>query len=359
MSYISSTSISLSMRSSVLNLQSQLAQTQTEISSGVSSDLGLALGARSGTSVSLKNETDVLTSYSNTNALATTRLGATSTALDSMLSAAQSMSASLVTAASAGGSTTALTPTATSNLQALIAGLNTSAGGQYVFAGLKTDTQPIADYFSTTTSAAKTAVDTAFQSQFGISQTSAGASAITGPQMTDFLNNQFAPLFSDSKWSGTSGQPATTGTWSSASSQTIASSISTSQSTTTSVSANESAFQSLAQGYTMLTEFTGTNMSADARAAVVTKAQTLISAGIAGLTSAQSAVGTAQAAIAAADTQNAAQVTVLKTSVSSLEGVDTYALSTKLTTLQTQLQSSYEITNSLAKLSLVNYFTNG
>ena len=352
MSYISSNSISMSMRSSVLNLQSQLARTQTEISSGVSSDLGLALGAQSGTSVSLKNETDQLASYTNTNALATTRLGATSTALDSMLSAAQSMSASLVTAASAGGSTTALTATATSNLRALVAGLNTSAGGQFVFAGLKTDTTPIADYFSAN-SAAKSAVDSAFQQQFGTSQGSAGAASISGSDMTSFLATKFAPLFSGGNWSGASG------TWSSASSQTITSSISTSQSTTTSVSANDAAFQSLAQGYTMLTEFTGANMSADARAAVVAKAQTLISAGIAGLTNAQSSVGTAQAAISAADTQNAAQVTVLKTNVSSLDGVDTYALSTKLTTLQTQLQSSYEITNSLAKLSLVNYFTNG
>ena len=353
MSYISSASVSSSLRSSVLNLQSQLAQTQTEISSGVSSDLGLALGARSGKSVSLKNETDVLTSYTNSNALATTRLSATSTALDSMLTAAQTMSASLVTAASSGGSTTSLTASATSDLQALISGLNTSSGGQFVFAGLKTDTTPIADYFSTTTSAAKTAVDSAFQTQFGTSQTSTDASSITGQQMTDFLNDKFAPLFSDSNWSGTSG------TWSSASSQAITSGISTSQSVTTSVSANQSAFQSLAQGYTMLTEFTGTNMSADARAAVVSKAQTLINAGMSALTNTQSAVGTAQAAVTSADTQNAAQVTVLKTSVSSLEGVDTYALSTKLTTLQTQLQSSYELTSSLAKLSLVNYFTNG
>ena len=109
----------------------------------------------------------------------------------------------------------------------------------------------------------------------------------------------------------------------------------------------------------MLSEFTGTAIGADARAAVVATAQKLISAGIAGLTEAQATVGTAQASVTAADSQIDAKVTVLKTSVSSLVSVDPYALSSKVTALQTQLEASYSLTSRLQQLSLVNYLTGG
>ena len=58
----------------------------------------------------------------------------------------------------------------------------------------------------------------------------------------------------------------------------------------------------------MLTEFMGSNMSADAKSAVVATASKLMSTGIAGLTDVQAGVGVAQAAISAADTQNSAQI---------------------------------------------------
>ena len=38
-----------------------------------------------------------------------------------------------------------------------------------------------------------------------------------------------------------------------------------------------------------------------------------------------------------------------------MESVDTYALSSRVTTLQTQLQASYELTSRLQSLSLTNY----
>ena len=350
MTYISSQSLTAPMRTSILQAQSALAQAQTEISSGAPADLGLTLGANTGHVLSLRSDIDALGTYTQTNALATARLSATATALTSMMTSAQSLSAALVTAQTAGGTTTSLATTAQAALQGLIGQLNTTAGGQSVFGGINTGATAVSDYFSTTTSSAKSAVDSAFQKAFGFNQTSSSASTISGSAMQSFLDTQFSSLFSKSGWQST---------WSSASSQTISSTIAPSQSTTTSVSANQGSFQTIAQAYTMLSEFMGSNMSADAKSAVVATASKLMSTGIASLTDVQAGVGVAQASISAADTQNSAQTSVLQTNASDLDSVDTYALSSRVTTLQTQLEATYQLTSRLQQLSLVNYLTSG
>ena len=345
MTYISSQSVLSSVRQSVLQAQAGLAQAQTEISSGTQADLGVALGAKTGYSLSLKNEVDALDGTTASNAVASTRLDTTNTALTSILSGAQSLSASLLTASSVGGTTAALQATGTSSLQALLGDLNVSVGGQYVFGGINSGAQPLTDYASG--SQAKQALDTAFSGTFGFAQTSASASTITGSDLTTFLNGTLDDQFSDANWQN----------WSKASDTTITSRIAPSQTATTSVSANDTAFRQIAEAYTIVSEFTGSNFSADAQAAAVAKATSLVNSGIAALNDVQTGVGISQAAITTADTGLAAQATVLKGQVSDLESVDTYALSNQVTTLQTQLQASYELTSRLQSLSLVNYLT--
>ncbi len=347
MTTISSLSLTSPLRQSVQQLQTQLTQVQTEISTGAPADLGLTLGANTGGVLSLESETDQLDGYTTSNNAASTRLGATNTALDSLLSTAQGVSADLVSAASTGGSTSALQVTAQAALQSLSAALNTSAGGQYVFGGINTTRAPSTDY--TASSAAKTQVDAAFQSQFGTSQTSSGASAISATDLTTFLNSSaFTGIFT--------GNGA--GTSQAASATTLRTAISPSQTISTSVSAKSDAFNELSQGYAIINEFTGgSGLSSDAQAAAVSRATTLINAGIAGLTNVQSDVGIAQAAISDADTQVSAQSTLLKGSVSDLTSVNTYDLSSQVTTLQNQLEASYSLTSRLQQLSLVNYLT--
>ena len=349
MTAISSLSLSAPMRQSVQQLQTQLAQVQTEISSGAPADLGLTLGASTGSVLSLESETDQLDGYATSNNVASTRLGATNTALDSLLSTAQGVSADLVTATSAGGSTSTLQASAQAALQSLSADLNTSAGGQYVFGGINTTQPPSADYTSSPTSGAKSAVDAAFQSAFGTSQTGAGAATISAADLTAFLNSSaFTGIFS--------GNGA--GTSQSASATALQTAISPSQTISTSISAKSSAFNELSQGYAIINEFTsGSTLGSDAQAAAVSRATTLINAGIADLTNVQSGVGIAQAAISDANTQISAQSTLLKGSVSDMTSVNTYALSSQVTTLQNQLEASYSLTSRLQQLSLVNYLS--
>lgn len=348
MTYISSLSLTMPMQTSIMQAQSSLAQVQQEVSTGTLANLGQSLGAQTGSDLSLKSEIDALNSFSNSNSSVTARLSASSNALDVMVSSAQSLESSLIGASTAGGDMTTLAGSAQSALQTMISGLNTSVGGVSVFGGINTGTTPLANYTGTQTSAAKQAVDAAFSQAFGTTQTSTDASSISGTDMQSFLNNQFASLFSASNWQGT---------WSSASSTATQSTVAPGQTITSSVSANESAFRQIAEAYTMVTEFTGANLSDSARAAVVSTASSLMNSGIAALTNLQGNVGIAQSAVSNAGTQISAQVGVLQTNVSNYESVDTYALSSQLSSLQTQLEASYELTSRLQSLSLANYLT--
>jgi flagellar hook-associated protein 3 FlgL len=346
MTYISTMSLASPLQSSILQAQAALTQDQTEITTDAPADLGLTLGGQTGSVLSLKSQIDQLNAYSTSNSIATSRLSTTSTVLTSLQSTAQAIQSDLLTAQTTGGSTSSLATNVTNAMQTLISGLNTSANGEYIFGGINTDQTPMNDYLATG-STAKANADAAFSSAFGFSQTSSDAADVTGTQMQSFLDTTFASQFTGSGWSDMSN----------ASSTTMQTAISPSQTTGTSVSANDTAFQQIAEAYAMVNEYAGANLGSDARQAVLTTASNLLSSGMAGLTNLGATVGAAQTAVTNADSEMTSQVTIVQTHVSDLDSVDTYALSTQVTDLTTQLQASYELTSRLQDLSLTNYLS--
>ena len=121
-----------------------------------------------------------------------------------------------------------------SALQSLIASANTTSGDQYVFGGINSAVAPMADYYSTPTSAAKTAIDQAFQTTFGVLPTDPAAANISASAMQSFLSGPFAALFQGASWSAD---------WSSASSVNTSAEIAPGQTVTTSTNANQPGFQ--------------------------------------------------------------------------------------------------------------------
>ncbi|TPV98887.1 MAG: hypothetical protein USCAAHI_01686 [Beijerinckiaceae bacterium] len=49
------------------------------------------------------------------------------------------------------------------------------------------------------------------------------------------------------------------------------------------------------------------------------------------------------------------QMNILSTQIGNLENVNTYEVSTQITDLQTQIETSYSLTSQLQQLSLVKY----
>ena len=344
-SYISTQSISSSMRQSILRMQSELAASQTEIATGNYADIGLTLGSRTGDSVSLQAENSLLQTITNTNQTVTSRLDTTQTILSGLRTSAQTLLNSLIEGTGSNTNASSIQASGQSDLQGLISGLNSTLSGDFIFAGTNTSKQPVTDYYATPATN-KSAVDSAYLAAFGMSQTSAGVSTISGANMQTFLNTQFAPLFQGANWSTN---------WSSASSQTLTNQISGSQTTSTSVSANNPAFQQLAQAYTMVADLGTQNLNSSAYQAVTNTARSLVTSAISNLVELQASVGLVQSNVSNANNQMSLQMNILSTQIGNLESVNTYEVSTRITSLQTQIETSYSLTSQLQQLSLVKY----
>lgn len=344
-SYISTQSISSSMRQSVLRMQADLAASQTELATGNHADIGLTLGAKTGESISLQIETSLLQTITNSNQVVTTRLDTTQTVLDGLRSAAQDLLNSLIGSDGSNSNASTIQAAGENNLKSLISGLNSTLNGSYIFAGTNTSAQPIADYYAPG-AANKTAVDNAFLTAFGVPQTSMSVAAISSEDMQNFLDTQFAPLFQGANW---------TTNWSTASDQTLTNQISDNRTANTSVSANTTVFQQLAQAYAMVADLGTQNLNPSAYQTITNTARDLLTTAISNLTDLQANIGLVQADVSSSTTQMSAKMDILSTQISNLESVNSYDITTRISDLQTQIETSYSLTSRLHQLSLVNY----
>ena len=344
MTSISNAALTAAPRQFTAQAQAALARAQTELSSGRLADIGLGLGGATGRYVSLAAQGSRLQAIKDSNATASTKLAATTTALDALRATATSFMASLTGATTSGTVPGTLLAAAGANLDNLTATLNTSVGGDSIFAGINSAVAPLASY--TAGSAAKAAVDASFASAFGTTQDSPSASSIDGAAMQGYLDGAFADLF------GASGYAAT---WSSASDQVTTAQISSTETVDTSVSANAAPFRQLAQAYAMVKEFGGANFGSAAGQAVIASATALVSNAIAGLTGAEAVVGESQSAVSDADDRMTGQIDYLTSQSEALVGVDPSELAIRIAGLKTQIQASYQITSELQQLSLVDY----
>jgi flagellar hook-associated protein 3 FlgL len=334
MTSISSYALAYAPRLAVTQAQTALSIAQVELSSGHFADIGLSLGSATGNYISLNTQQSRLQAITDTNSTTSTTLTTANSTLDALRTTATSFLASLTQSTGAGNVAGTLVTTASSNLNSLISSLNSTVGGVAIFGGINSGAVPIS-----ADTASATAAQVSVSSAFG---QGTDTSSLTQDAMQSYLDGSFADAFN-----GTS--------WSSASDTVPTAQISTTETVSTSVSANSEAFRQLAQAYTMVQNFSGSDFSSAANQAVIASATKLVTSAIAGLTSAQAGIGLSQSAISDANDRMSSQIDYLSTQSSDMISVDPSALSTQISGLQTQIQASYEITSQLQQLSLVNY----
>ena len=344
--FVSSQYLANSLVLPVTQAQSALATAMTEESTGQYANVGLQLGDRSGYELSLKEQVQELQALAAGNGLVATNLATAQNALSSIATDAASTLKSLTAWTPSANSGAALQTAGQSALQGLISSANATSGDQYVFGGINTAAAPMSDYFSMPASAAKTSVDQAFQTAFGVLPTDPAAAGISASQIQSFLSGPFAALFSGTSW---------TSVWSSASSANTTAEIAPGETMTTSTNANGSAFQQLAQAYTMLSEFGGSELSPSAQQAVASAASTLIAAGQDSLTNTQATLGTAQGAVTDANSAMSSRLTLLEKQANALDNVDQNAVAAQIASLTSQIQMAYELTARLQQLNLAQY----
>ena len=343
---ISTLSILSAPKKSVYESQRQLLDAQKELSTGRHADVGLQLGGKTADAIALRNGFDRNSSIIDMNGLTATELDLTQSSLDSLIDIVHQFSATLIGARNAQNGQEVVKTAAKSALESLSSILNQSHAGKFLFAGINSDVAPLADYFSTPASAGKSAVDAAFLAEFGVTQNSAGVVSITAAQMDTFLNGNFANLFAPGAWSTA---------FSSAADQNRIARIDTDYSVEVSANANEAAFRDLTMAITMAFDLGSGSLNQAAFEKLVDKAVTVSAAAAQEASLIAGRLGTAEKAISDSTERLKLRNDVLNREIVSLEGVDQYEVSTRITLLTTQLEASYSITARVSRLNLMNY----
>jgi flagellar hook-associated protein 3 FlgL len=347
--FLSSASLSDDTRRSIARLQAQLVDAQKELATGQHADIGVSLGASTGLTVSMRQDLNQIQSIKGSNTIVLTRLQASQSALETVATNTQSFLSSLIGATQMTSSTTStVVEQSQAGLQTLQAQLNSSLDGQFLFSGINSDVKPMDDFFASPPSPSAQAVNAAFVAKFGISSTDPGVSAISPSDMQDFLNNEFANLFSGTNWNNN---------FSAASDKAVSNRITRTELATTSVTANDNTFRNLTEAYAMVSGLGFANLNDGAKQVIVSAARGLTADAIGSLTNIQSFLGVTQQRVTDSNDQIDAQVTFLTKSIDNLENVDSTEVATQLSQLSTALEAAYSVTNRLNNLSLMNYLT--
>lgn len=333
------------------DIQKQLSTSETEMTTGLLANPAESLGSQFGLYEMLQAQSATLSNTQTANNIAASNLTATQDVLTSMSSDAQSFIKDVTTALSPTTSSSSITfSTLQEDAQAFLSSftsdLNTASGGAYIFGGTNTTTAPIADY----SNGPQAATEAAFQTAFGMPSSSSQVSTIPSTSMSSFLSGAFANLFTGTPW---------TSTWSSASSTPTSALISPGQTmpTVTSVTANDPAFQQLASAYVSIAELPVANLNSSTQQAVLQNALNVASKAVQGITNMQAQLGLSQSQITNVNNQMQTQETFINNWVSQLGGVDAYQAAASLSSLATQLETAYSLTDRIAKLGLVNYLS--
>jgi flagellar hook-associated protein 3 FlgL len=297
----------------------------------------------------MRQDMDQIQAIKGSNNLVLNRLTASQSALDTLSKSTSSFLSSLISAQTAATSQDTLIQSAKAGMQTMQDQLNASLDGQYLFSGINSDVQPMDDYFGTPPSAGAQAVTAAFTAKFGMSPDDPAVASILPADMTDFLNNEFSGLFSDSSWSGT---------WSAASDKAVSNRVSRSQIVSTSVTANDTTFRNMTEAFAMISGLGFANLNGGTQQAIISKARDLTANVTGSLTQVQSALGVTQQRVSDANDQIDSQVDFLTKSIDNLELIDPAAVTTQLTQISTALQAAYSLTNQLNRLSIIDFLSN-
>jgi flagellar hook-associated protein 3 FlgL len=343
---VSTAALSEAMRRYVLDAQSALVKAQKEVASGRHADIGLDLGRETARTISFRHDYARLGAIIDTNGLVASRLDSTQSALDGIQQVAQDFLDSLAVAHDGSADPAAVRSAAEAALKSLIGSLNATSSGEYLFAGINTDSKPLSDYFSDPPSPARQAVADAFLAKFGISQSSPAAADITPADMQSFLDNEFAGFFDEPAW---------TSDWSQASSRNITSRISTSELIATGTNANAPAFRKLAEAFTMVADLGIGNLNDATSAAVVDAAMKTVGEAIGEITAVRASLGVAQEQVTRSSERMSVERDILNGQINARETVDPYEAATRVNALLTQIETSYALTGRIHDLTLLNY----
>ncbi len=343
--FISTYAIGEAVRSHIMRSQSRLADAQQELSTGVHADVGVKIGGQYASLTYLRQQHEEMITLDRSNSVLSTKLGVTQDALESMVTGAQDFVAEVL-GAQGTGSQAVIQKQAGSRITALNDLVNSSFDGAYLFSGTNSGQAPMNDFFSDPPSAARTAVETAFITEFGFPPDDPAVESISDTAMTTFLEGAFSDLFDDPAW-GTN--------WSNASDNIASVRISNTEKVEAGVSANEDAFRLLTSVYVAASELGTALQNSTTFDALTTWISERTGSAVKEVSVVQARVGTVEQRIGDAIDRSEIQRDVLKIRIDEIQGVDPFEATARVTSLLTQIETSYAVTARIQQLSILNY----
>jgi flagellar hook-associated protein 3 FlgL len=321
------------IQSMLQTTQNQLNQTQDQISTGRVADTYAGLGGSATyDSLSLRSQANQLDAFNTAINNVTPITSAMDAAMTNVTSSAQSVLSSMQAVVQSGNiNMTTLNESAQNALTSIQQMLNTQEAGVYVFSGSDNTNAPVAS-----TSALGTAVNTDLSAFAGGTETAAQVLSNVG--------------------SYTAAQVGYSTTLASATNVTVPTAPNVNTDYT--VKASNSGFQSVMKGLSIIANLQYDPSNETGFYQIYNGAMQMINSGINEATQDQATLGVATKAMTNAQTQITATQSVLNTSITNVEDLSSSqiaAASTKLSTLESQLQASYSIITQLQNLHLVDY----
>lgn len=342
-SQISTQTVFGNLRTSALRLQQELNQAQKEAVHGSAADTGLHLGTGSGQYVSLTTSIERLNRIVDTNDLARSRLDVTLQAIGTVSDNGQELLSALTVGMGQSSDNAIIAKAGEIALDSMAAAMNATYNGQYVFGGINSDQQVIADF---ETGGGKAALETAFQTHFGFPKTAPAAGFISTADMRTFIDTVVQPMFDGADW----------GTYfSNASDDVITARIGFEETIDSSISANETGFRNMFFAAAITTTFFEGAVGAAATSAVSERAIELVAGSSGNLAALQGRVGYITNRVQDSTDRISRQIDSFTLASNDMVAVDPYEAATRVNQLLTQIETSYTLTGRIQQLSLMRF----
>ena len=342
-SQVSTQSMFDNLRHSMSNIQRDFVDAQTEVTTGRVVDSGLSLGSNNGRRFTMVNDINRLQMISDTNSRTQARLEMSINVTGSVNDVSQSLLSTLTASVSDNHTTHLASGAGRSAIETITGLLNTTLNGEYIFGGINSGEAPMLDY---ETGGPQAAFDAAFLAHFGFAKTDAAVISIDKTDMTDFIDNTLAPMFTGAGWAST---------FSNASDETITARITLNENGVGSVSANNEGFQNAMFAAVIAAELITPDFNAGARSAAAQSALELVGNSTAELAELQGKTGLLVNRISESSERITIQMDELTLQSDKMVAVDPYEAATRLNSLITQIETSYTLTGRIQQLSLMRY----
>ena len=333
-------------------MQSRLSLLTGEIASGQLANPAAAMGSNASILYQLQSQLSQQNELQTSITTASQNLDTAQTALTSIATAAQSANSSVLgyTVGDLSG-LNAIGSQASSTIEQVLDLMNTNFLNQGVFAGDKNTAQPLQPL------GASGGLKSIIQNTL-----SAAVTANGGPLTSSNISNLISgPNGIDSIFSDTNANPSMnyggaiyTGASDGKPTSVI---IGTNQTLQYDSSANQPAFRDLLKGLSMLSLLNSSagQLDTSAQTTLLSQAGSVIAKAQNEITTLQGSLGSVQSSLTAATNAQQSAANATQAQIVNYVTVDAYSASTEITSLQTQIQASYELTSQISQLSLVHY----